>query len=158
MPHRSATKTQHPAPIGADELLEVASRIGTAALLARYWDSTTRHDAALALAGMLLRAGWTQVDAEAFIEAVATAGGDEEVRDRVRAVADTAQKIAAGAETTGAPTLAGLIGGDIVNAAKAWLSLRGTVGLDEHQTELGLADRIVREHGAKMHFVWGWDS
>lgn len=147
-----------PAAVDGDELVTIVSTIGSAALLARYWNNTARHDAAMALAGMLLRAGWTEADAKTFIEAVATAAGDDEVHDRVRTVADTAQRLAAGVETTGAPTLAELIGEDIVKAVKGWLRLRGTVGLEEHQTELGLADRIVREHGAKMRFVWGWES
>src|SRR5256885_12910144 len=45
----------------------------------RYWQEGKRHDLALALAGVLLRAGWSTKDAEHFIVAAARVAGDNEI-------------------------------------------------------------------------------
>src|SRR5215469_876187 len=47
-----------PATVDGNELSRSVSQLASAALLARHWRSGSRHDAALALSGMLLRAGW----------------------------------------------------------------------------------------------------
>ena len=146
-----------PASVDGDELAKIVSSIGSAALLARYWNNTTRHDAAMALAGMLLRAGWTEADAKTFIESLATAAGDDEVHDRVRTVADTAQRLAAGLEATGAPKLAELMGDDIVKAVKKWLGLRGGAG-EYIRSDAGNAERFVDEHSEGVMYIpnVGW--
>ena len=76
-----------PKRIDADPLLAQVHVLGAAALLAAHWpEKSGRHDAAMALAGGLLRAKWLPNDVEEFIEAVATAAGDEEVDDRVASI------------------------------------------------------------------------
>ncbi len=146
-----------PAPIMGDDLARIVRKIGAAALLARYWNNTLRHDASLALAGMLLRAGWNQNDCETFLEAVATAGGDDDVRNRVTSVASTAKRIADGEEATGAPKLAELMGEDIVKAVKKWLGLRGGAG-EYIRSDAGNAERFVDEHSEGVMYVpnVGW--
>jgi replicative DNA helicase len=103
------------------------SRVAAGALLARYWSGTARHYSALALSGGLLRAGWTVPDVERFVRAVAVAAGDEEVEDRVRAVADTAAALQAHEpEVTGWPRLTelyGEVGPAVVTAVLDWLGL-----------------------------------
>src|SRR5262249_44182611 len=86
-----------------------------------------RHDAALALGGGLWRAGWPVDDAVAFVEAVVSASGDPECRDRVRTVRDTADTLAAGDPATGWPTLAKLLGDrgeTIVTRVREWVGVR----------------------------------
>lgn len=152
-----------PAPIAGDDLAWIVRKIGAATLLARYWPAPpppdghgSRHNIALALAGMLLRSGWTQSDAEIFLEAVAAAGGDDEIADRVAAVASTARRIADREEATGAPKLAELMGEDIVKAVKKWLGLRGGAG-EYVRSDAGNAERFVDEHGDDVLYVPGID-
>jgi hypothetical protein len=97
---------------------EIAWRVAclaAATMLARHWPHPgQRNDAANALAGMLLRAGWIEGQSSHFIEAVATAAGGEEVRQRIRDVVFTAKRLAAGRFATGAPTLSQIVGEEIV--------------------------------------------
>ena len=58
---------------------------------------------ALALAGGLLRQGWSQEDVAAYMMAVADAAGDEETRDRVAAASYTADRLAHAETATGWP-------------------------------------------------------
>ena len=80
--------------------------------------------AAMALAGGLLRGGWTQEAAERFVEAVAAAAGDEEASKRRDCVRDTADKLARGREVTGWQTLTEHIGERVLRKAKDWLGIR----------------------------------
>jgi len=66
--------------------LERRVRLLAAAAL---WRKQARHDTAMAIGGLLARGGWKQPDAKLFMEAVAKAAGDEEWRDRRKAVEDT---------------------------------------------------------------------
>lgn len=150
-----------PAPTTGGELTRIVRRIAAAALLARYWPAPpppdghgSRHSIALALAGTLLRGGFTQAEAERFLEAVATAGGDDEVADRVAVVASTVRRIAEGEEATGAPKLVELLGDDIVKAVKKWLELRSGAG-EYFRSDAGNAERFVDDQGDDVIFVPG---
>lgn len=109
-----------------EELSAHAARVAACALLARYWPRGARHQAALALAGGLLRAGLSEEDARALVAAVARAAGDDEEADRRRAVADTARALDAGEEVTGWPRLRELLGepGEaVVRSVTGWLGI-----------------------------------
>jgi Protein of unknown function (DUF3987)/Bifunctional DNA primase/polymerase, N-terminal len=113
-----------PAEADAGDLCRRVHIVATATLLARYWPAEgRRHDAALALAGMLLRAGWNEEQASQFVGAVAAAAGDEEQRQRVRDVVSTANRLIAGRSATGAPTLAQIIGDVVAERAREWLGI-----------------------------------
>ena len=113
-----------PGRIEVAELCRKVARLAAAALLARHWPAKgQRHDASLALAGMLLRASWNEDDVAKFVEAVAKAAGDEEAPQRTRDVVSTAKRLAAGRETTGGKTLATLFGNDVVTRVCDWLWL-----------------------------------
>jgi AAA domain/Bifunctional DNA primase/polymerase, N-terminal len=115
-----------PAHVSAADLRRAVARVAACAVVAFRWPSGARHDAALALAGLLLRGGLAEHDAERFVEAVARVAGDREWRDRARAVRDTAAELAAGKRTTGAPRLAELLtdGAAVVDRLRQWLELR----------------------------------
>src|SRR5262249_9100315 len=120
-----------PAPAGADDLVWRVRLVAAAALLVRYWPAEgARHHAALALAGMLERAGWELEQGKTFLVAGATGAEDKEFKDRLRGAASTAQRIAAGNPATGAPTLAQIVGDEVVDRVREWLRL----------TSLGTAD------------------
>jgi hypothetical protein len=98
------------------EQREAVKRLGKLWRLLR--GQRVRQQAALALAGGLLRAGWPVPEVESFLLAVAEAGEDEEADRRVAAVQSTAAKIAAGQAATGWPALVKLLrrfgDGDII--------------------------------------------
>ncbi len=118
-----------PVKIAAATLQAAVSRIASAAILARHWPAQgSRHDAANALAGFLLRAGWSEDDTIAFIEAVITAAKDPELRDRLASVRSTIKTLAAGRQATGGPRLAELLsdGPGVVARVREWLGIRPT--------------------------------
>jgi DNA polymerase-1 len=123
-----------PRRVAIDELRAAVGAVAAAALLARYWPEGARHDAALALSGGLLRAGWPAEQVERFLRAVCAAAGDPEVKDRLAAVRDTATTIKEGKNTTGWPTFKKLLGrnGDpIVTQVTLWLGTGLTETPDE---------------------------
>ena len=99
-----------PTRIVGNDLMKSVRKLAACALVARHWQSGQRHDTALALSGVLLRAGWSRGRVERFVSLVATAANDEELDDRVRAVETTEQRIIAGEKATGLPILTNLIG------------------------------------------------
>ncbi len=112
-----------PADIEEVTLMRAVKRLAAASLLARYWSEGSRHDAALALAGGLIRSGWSQDEVGQFIQAVATAAEDPEVTDRVRAVHDTVVRLQSNEVCTGWPRLAELVGSDVVSQVQQWLGI-----------------------------------
>lgn len=100
-------------------------RLGAATLLAHNWPQKgSRQDAALALAGGLLRAGWPETEAGRFIEAVCEAAGDEETRERVKTVCYTARRLETGASVTGWTRLSEILDKPIVGRACEWLEVQ----------------------------------
>jgi hypothetical protein len=107
-----------------EDLEAAVDVVAAATLLARHWPSQgSRQDAALALSGGLCRAGWDVERIEKFVEAVSTAAGDEEAAKRVETVRRTHEKIEAGEEATGWPTLGKLIGDEVVQRVTTWLCM-----------------------------------
>ncbi len=130
-----------PAEVDGAALLQAVRRLAAAVLLSRYWPARgARHDAAMAVAGALLRAGWSADEAEAFIAAVAEAADDEETRDRGRAVTSTAARLAGGGEATGLPRLRELIDARVVDALASWLGLRERRGPEAGARHRAAAD------------------
>lgn len=115
------------ATISGPELVERVREVATAALLARHWPSKGRHELALAAAGYLGRR-LAPGRVEAIIEAAACVAGDEEWRDRSRAVRDTLEGLQAGRPVTGGPTLDQLAPGIPEILTKWWSWGRETMG------------------------------
>ncbi|MDA2912980.1 bifunctional DNA primase/polymerase [Acidobacteriia bacterium AH_259_A11_L15] len=117
-------KDGEPARSDGEALRRCARKLAVAALLARHWPAQgSRNDCTNAVAGMLLRASWSEDKTAQFIEGVAQAAGDEEVRQRVRDVVSTQKRLASGRPVTGTPTLASIVGGEVVERIRAWLGL-----------------------------------
>jgi hypothetical protein len=111
-----------PTRVDAEALRRAVAMVASAAVLARRWPSGSRHDAALALAGVLRRGGMPLQDAERLLEVVARVAGDAEWSDRVRAVRDT---YAESGPTTGGARLAELLrdGPAVCARLREWLGL-----------------------------------
>jgi hypothetical protein len=115
---------EEPASVNARQLADAVAHVAAAALLANHWPvEGSRNHAANAVAGMLLRAGWGEEQTARFIEAVATAAGDDEFRQRVRDVVSTVKRLMTGRTTTGAPTLAQIVSDEVVRRVRQWLAL-----------------------------------
>ena len=114
-----------PALVSGDDLLRAVSWLAAAALLARHWPAQgRRNDTANSLAGMMLRGGCSEDQTSHFVEAVATAAGDDEVPQRVRDVISTTKRLMAGGPATGAPTLAEILDAPIMAKVRQWLGLK----------------------------------
>jgi len=115
---------EDPLAIGGPILKTKVAILAAAALIARHWPAEgSRQNAALALAGGLLRAGWGQGDVESFIDAVGLGAGDEEVGMRVGAAGATEKRIRDDQRVTGWPALAELVGTKVVDLAGQWLNV-----------------------------------
>ena len=114
-----------PKHMPAGQLQARVKILAAAALLTRYWpESGGRHDAALALAGGLLRSGWSERNATYFVVEVSAAvdpGVDR--RDREAAVASTARRLEQDAETRGWRTLGEYVDPRVVSKVREWLDL-----------------------------------
>jgi hypothetical protein len=75
---------EQPGELLTGDLETAVAEVAAAALLARHWPAKgSRQDASQALAGGLARAGWDVERSERFIEAVAVAAHDDELRMRI---------------------------------------------------------------------------
>jgi len=112
-----------PATTEKNYLYSKLAKLAAAALLAMRWpDKGSRQEAALALAGALLRDGFDEARVHVFICAVARAAGDEETKKRAEAAEYTRRKVDLGQKVTGWPRLEYLIGKDVVQLARKWLA------------------------------------
>lgn len=117
-------REREPLEMNGDELAMLVGRLAAATLIARHWPPEGgRHDAALALAGGLLRGGWPKEQAEDFIENVARVAGDNEWQERAKNVETTARRLASEQEAVGWPTLASILGSKVVDRVRDWLGL-----------------------------------
>lgn len=143
-----------PAAIAAGDLRSAVARLATAALIARHWpEEGSRHDASKALAGMLLRGGWHQAETSQFLEAVATAARDEEASRRAGDVITTANRLGQGRPATGAPSLAALIGDEVVRRCRDWLVLADAPAFDASSDVWPMPGRL----GDELHAVPAFD-
>lgn len=121
-------------------LLTAVRRLAAASVILRLYPTKgSRHDAAVALSGALLRADLGVVETRHFIAAVAKAANDLEIEDRLEAVNTTAAKLAKGQACWGWPKLTGLLGDEVKVCAK-WLGVDAT---DTDSGDLGYADCIL---------------
>lgn len=112
------------ARIDASVLTVAVEKLAAASLLARHWNKGSRHDCAMAIAGMLLRAGWSEDETKNFVYAVATAANDEERRTRALDVVTTAKRLAGGQNAIGAPRLKSFVNPTVVDRVLEWLHIR----------------------------------
>jgi Bifunctional DNA primase/polymerase, N-terminal len=113
-----------PADVALGVLELAVSKLAAATLLSRHWPPLgSRHDATLALSGLLLRSGRALEGVVQFIEAIAVTAGDEEARQRVRDVRSTSSRLSSGLSATGGKTLASIVGQDVVTRVRDWLHL-----------------------------------
>lgn len=149
-----------PARVKIRALTSTVKRTAAAALLARHWpDQGRRNETALALAGMLLRAGWSPKSAATFIGAAARAAGDEEWKGRAAAAGSTQRRLDDDGKVTGSTRLRELVGDAEVTRVMEWLGLPDDASISpdrDHFTDLGNAGRFVKQHGCDVRFCHVW--
>jgi hypothetical protein len=115
-----------PANIVGDELKRAIAKTAAASLLTRYWPAEGgRHDVALTLDGFLTRLDWSKEERKQFIEAVASAAGDNELRDRIKVSDRTEQKLADGKRVRGFPAMCEAFGKGVAAKVATWLGYQG---------------------------------
>jgi hypothetical protein len=114
-----------PAFLDAKALVLAIRRLAACALLARRWpkEPGDRHAIALAIAGYLLRGGLEEQRVAQIVFCAARVAGDEEAEGRRVDVVSTSKRLADGKRATGGPTLAALMGPDVVAKLGEWLGL-----------------------------------
>lgn len=111
-----------PGKVDSNSLVKGVQRLAAATLLARHWSNVaSRHEAALALSGALLRSNWSAEEIERFIEGIAIAAKDEELKDRLRTIETSRKKLEEGQKTTGWTKLSDYIGKEVVSKVLEWI-------------------------------------
>lgn len=114
-----------PVEISASRLRRAVCNLAAATLFARHWPTRgSRHNAALALGGLLIRGGEEAEDAATFVQKIARAAGDEQWKERARDVRTTADRLAKGEAATGAPSLAQVMPEVVVRKGADWLGIK----------------------------------
>lgn len=120
----SWVQSGQPGLVDGGRLHRCVARLASCALVARHWPATgARHEASMALAGLLLRNGWSKTSTIYFISRAARIAGDEEWRLREPDVRSTIERLERGLPATGIPTLTSLIGAEVVKRLEDWLQL-----------------------------------
>jgi len=140
-----AEKKDKPSPIAYERLKMETSLIAICVLCTRFWPNKgSRNNAALALAGMMYKAGLTLENAILIIKLVADRVGDEEVESRVKAVSETYKNGEAGKKIAGISILRDLFGNAAVSRLSEWLGNKESALYEEEIEEFNKIYAVVR--------------
>jgi len=113
-----------PSRVAANELSKIVARLAACALVARNWPKKgDRQGCALALAGMLLRAGLSVRAVEHFVKTASKVASDEEYKKRATVARATKNKLRRGQRVTGRRALTKILGDKVVNLMTNWLAI-----------------------------------
>ena len=133
-----------PAHISFAELKRVVDVVAAATLVARCWPrgKANRHDLAMFIAGGLLRGGMSVEDTRTFFTAFLSATNDTEIRDRIKTVETTAERLATDEHVKGFPSLAQCWGEQVVAKIMSWLNCGNSGNSGNHKEKNKWADFI----------------
>jgi hypothetical protein len=120
-------KNGKPAGVDGELLRQRVGMLAVCALIARHWPGEgVRQETALALGGVLSRAGKQPAEIKLMVEAIAKAAHDEEWRGRVEAaVASDKELRTSDKNVYGLPKLGEHISAEIASTAAEWLGYHG---------------------------------
>lgn len=114
-----------PSEVTYERLKRAVAKMASCVLLSRHYPAQGgRQFAAMALAGWLLRNGWSREDVSEFILALAHLAGDSEARMRVTQIKNTEIKVEADLPATGFPKLRGYYPEEVLMKVAEWLTLK----------------------------------
>lgn len=130
----NAWESSEPTIVKAIDLETAAAELAAACLVLRYgWVSGKRDEVAVALCGLLLRAGWENDEVDYWLESIAIAAGDEELDMRLKASYQE-KRLAGDARVPGIPRLKSLLGEAVCSSVIEWLGIK-SVGIVEKLNE-----------------------
>lgn len=146
-----------------ENLMAAMRCLAAASILARHWPgSGARHEARLALAGGLERAGWREDDVKTFINAIESVVPNvarDAMVNGAGAAKTSARRIAARGFATGWPTLAKNVGDDVVRLVKEWLDITPEIEpveeIEESETNKPFPKHLLHPPG-KIGTIVAW--
>lgn len=147
-------KAGDPASIAWEELDNAVAELAIATEISQWYRTGNRHVIALALAGVLSRAGWAQERTESFIAKLAVSHGDNDVDDRRRCSRDAYVF----ENPPGLRRLADLTDEGTVKLVGKWIAYEGkapsaaATNATSLETELDCANIFVAEHKEDVIF------
>jgi hypothetical protein len=136
-----------PTVVSGPELMQDVRTSGAIAILVpHYPPAGTRHDFVMGLSGFLLRQpGWDLARVTKFMQVLARHAQDEEVEDRVKTVATTAENLAADNPVTGGEQLRRFVGDKVMDAFTTALGLTRKSTTAKARVELPLIESAIVE-------------
>jgi len=118
-----------PGEVTYEVLKNAVAKLASCVLLARHYPLPGgRQFAAMALAGWLLRNGWSLEETREFIFALAHLAGDSEARMRITQIKNTENKVEADLPATGFPKLKEYYPEEVLMKVAEWLALKSEKG------------------------------
>jgi energy-coupling factor transporter ATP-binding protein EcfA2 len=109
---------------GKGDTLSDEQKRALKSVLVRRWIEGQRHELALGLAGLLAKSGIAQDDALALLREIASEAGDNEWRDRERALKDTFDRLWRGEQVVGYKHLEEIVGDQTATLIATIVQLR----------------------------------
>ena len=145
--------------IDFEELTACVRQIAACSLVAQNWQAGSRHQLALGLSGLMLKAGIGKEVAETIIAVICKVTADTEVFDRLSAVRTTYKKLSS--EVSGYGLLSDVLGDRVLNRLSEWLGIKPDLpSLHQPKKNLSLLsdmnneDELTEESMAKAFSAW----
>jgi hypothetical protein len=114
-----------PVRVSGDELKRAVLKLAVTTLLQQNYPSIgSRHEGALAIGGVLARAGWSTNDIEHVVSVLARNARDDDINDRVKTAVGAVAVKADGKPVQGLPSLAKAWGKDAADTLGHWLPMQ----------------------------------
>jgi hypothetical protein len=146
-----------PAHVSADDLKRAVTKLAIACLLKQHYPPKgARHKGALAIGGVLARAGWQADEIHHLVKVVATAADDEEWLDRVNTAAGSVEAKGNDVDLPGLPSLLEIWGPEVTKQIAKWLDYHETrprpEGVPQYSDE-ALALHFAHQYANALRFV-----
>lgn len=141
------SSTNFPA-IDADRLKSLVQRIAALTLIIRYWPGDgSRQDAAMCIAGALLRTGWADEEIDTFWKALIDNIPDDEPAMRDVVLDYSRKRVAKGKNTIGLQRLKDqkMMPDDVVDKIREWLGIANK-GLSGNITYFDVREEMLAKH------------
>lgn len=153
-----------PRKIEPIELQRAVALLASACMLVRFWRKGLRHELSLAIAGALLRNGFSSNQVTILIKAICYVSADEETDDRIQTIKSTADRLLKNESVFGLPKLAELTDRRLVDQLCKWLKIETSAAASNVVTpvkpdsnnsfKLTPLDQLVGEPEEDHSYVW----